>query len=102
MEGKTYRQIIGEQFKATWGDLDAAERVALRTLWFRPRKRAQIEAYLFNHAQADGLIDPDAKLDDVPPMTVGAPDWQAFFGALGGFIKDIAPLIIQLLPLFIK
>jgi hypothetical protein len=102
MSEQTYRQILGDQFKATWPELDTAERVAMRTVWFRPLKRKKLEMFMFNQAQVEGFIPEDASIDDVPPQTVGSPDWAAFFSSLGDFLAKIAPIFFQLLPLILK
>jgi len=99
---RTYRQLLAEEFRDVWPEFDLGDRLAIRTLWARPRKRRELEEFLFNHAQAEEIIPKDAKIDDLSPAVVGAPDWEKFFGALGDLFIKIAPLILQLLPYLLK
>ena len=70
-------------------------RIALRT------KADELAREILEQAKAEGVLPANCKLDDVAGDTVGAPDWQAFFGAFGDFIVKVLPLILQVLPLFL-
>lgn len=88
MADKTFRQVILEA--ADEADLNLRERVKLRIVL--RRKPDLLADEIFNQAQVEGRIPLSAKIND----PVGAVDWEA----LAKFIKEILPVILQIISLF--
>lgn len=88
MADKTFRQVILDA--ADEADLNLRERVKLRIVL--RRKPDLLADEIFNQAQVEGRIPLSAKIND--PVGVG--DWEA----LAKFIKEILPVILQIISLF--
>lgn len=90
MPGKTLREAIREAAKDRETALNLRERVKLRIVL--RRKPELLEREILNHAQVEGVLPTSATLDD----DVGAVDWDALLN----FIKEVLPIILQLIQLF--
>lgn len=96
-EQATFRQLIIA--KAREADLPFGQRVKLRiVLRLKPDELAK---EIFEQAKAEGILPVSCNIDDIASVSVGAPDWRAFFESFGDFIVKVLPLILQILPLFL-